>query len=200
MDFRDRVPRDDRGRATRIPVNRPGGDRTNAADAQEQGTGAAAAEALPAASEQPETEATPVPAEAWKEKYLRLAAELENNKRQTAKRYANQAEQAQAKLIRDLLPLVDNLQRALTHANPRQTDIALYNGIELSLRQFIEALAKHGVTPIDALGKPFDPALHEAVAAVSVPGEPSGTIVRVEEPGYMYNERLLRPARVVVVA
>jgi molecular chaperone GrpE len=194
MDFGDQSPEYRKGRATRIPVNRPGGSHATTADVEE--TGAASAEKR----ERAEDEATQASAMDWRERYLRLAAELENSKRQAAKRYANQAEQTEANLIRDLLPLVDNLQRALSHANPRQADIALYNGIEMSLRQFLEALAKHGVTPIDALGQPFDPTLHEAVAAVPMPGESSGTVVRVEEPGYLYHERLLRPARVVVVA
>lgn len=139
-------------------------------------------------------------AEAWRDRYLRLAADLDNEKKRLAQNYARRAHETEARLIRDLLPLVDNLQRALEHATSGEQVGPFLPGVQLSLKEFMDTLNKHGVEAIDALGQPFDPALHEAVGSTAHPAYPSGTVMHVEQQGYLYNDRLLRPARVIIAA
>lgn len=149
---------------------------------------------------QPPAPPTPKPAESidWQEAYVRLAADLENSKKRLARNYANQYEQDKEALLRDFLPVVDNLERVLAHATGGAAEAAMRQGIELTYKAFREVLAQRGVRPIEAQGKPFDPNLHEAVATIPQPGVPSETILRVEETGYTLAGKLLRPARVLV--
>ena len=134
----------------------------------------------------------------WQDKYTRLYAELENSKKRLARLYANQAEQERKHLLRDMLPLADNLERALTNASGDEAEAGLRQGVALTLKAFVDALAKQGVRPIQAQGRPFDPELHEAAGAVHHPALPPGTVVRVEQKGYTVGDKLLRPARVLV--
>ena len=134
----------------------------------------------------------------WKEAYARLAADLDNSKKRLARNYANQYEQDKEALLRDFLLIVDNLERALAHATGSAAEAAMHQGLELTYKLFRETLAQHGIRPIEAEGQPFDPNLHEAVATVSQPRIPAGTILRVEETGYTLDSKLLRPAKVLV--
>ncbi len=139
-------------------------------------------------------------AEEWKERYLRLAADLENRKTAIERTHAHRARQAWEALLRDLLPLADNLERALRNVPPAERETGFYSGVELTLRDFLKVLAQLGVERIEALGEPFDPEVHEAVAAVPHPTLPAETVMRVDLPGYLLDGRLLRPARVLVTA
>ncbi|GAB4320290.1 MAG: nucleotide exchange factor GrpE [Phototrophicales bacterium] len=134
----------------------------------------------------------------WKDKYLRAKAEFDNARKRLETRYASQALQEKKRFLLDMLPVVDNLQRALQHANS-DTD-ALRSGVEMTLKIFIEKLESHGVHTIDALGKPFDPNLHEAVGYLDSTDYAPGYVAQVEQSGYTLDEELLRPARVLVVA
>lgn len=136
----------------------------------------------------------------WHDRYLRLAAELDNSRKAYERAYAHRAQQERERFVRDLLPLADNLERALEHATPVERQTSLFGGIELTLRDLQRTLEKHGVERIEALGEPFDPDLHEAIAAVPHPTLPPGTVMRVELPGYRIDGRLLRPAQVMVTA
>ncbi|NLF63399.1 MAG: nucleotide exchange factor GrpE [Chloroflexi bacterium] len=136
----------------------------------------------------------------WHDRYLRLAAELDNSKKAYERAYAHRAQQERERFLRDLLPLADNLERALEHAIPSERETSLYGGIELTLRDLWRTLEKYGVERIEALGMPFDPDLHEAVAVVPHPTLAPGTVMRVEQPGYLLDRRLLRPALVMVTA
>lgn len=138
--------------------------------------------------------------EEWKDRYLRLAADLENRKTALERAYALRAQHAWEALLRDLLPLADNLERALHNVPPAERETSLYSGVELTLRDFLKALAQHGVEQMDVLGEPFDPERHEAVAVVPHPTMPPETVVRVDLPGYLLDGRLLRPARVLVTS
>lgn len=131
--------------------------------------------------------------EAWREKYMRLAAELENSKKRLEQRYALDAQQSQEKLLRSMLPLADNLERALSHQEARDDA-----GLALIYKAFMTTLAEYGVQPIAALGRPFDPQQHEAVGVVPNREATANTVIAVEETGYTYQDRLLRPARVLV--
>jgi molecular chaperone GrpE len=137
----------------------------------------------------------------WKEKYLRIVAELDNMQKRIETRYATQLQQEKQRILSDMLTVADNLERALQHAKPSDgKNNGLQAGVELTLKAFLDTLMKYGVKPIDAEGKPFDVKLHEAVGTIHGASQPPGTVVSVEQRGYKYGEELLRPARVFVAA
>jgi molecular chaperone GrpE len=103
------------------------------------------------------------------------------------------------KLARELLPAVDNLDRALDAAAHQATDEAhLLAGIKLVHAEVLAALARVGVEPFDPVGEPFDPSWHEAVAQQPVEGAQAGTVAEVYQPGYRLGDTVIRPARVLV--
>jgi molecular chaperone GrpE len=135
------------------------------------------------------------------DRYLRLAADFDNFRKRALKDREEAHHFGHQNLVKDLLPTVDNLERALEHARKAGDEApasGLVEGVELVLRELHALLAKHGVVPIDALGQPFDPALHEAMAQVPDAARPANTVVEVFQRGYQLRGRLLRPARVVV--
>jgi len=134
----------------------------------------------------------------WKEKYTRLVAERENDRKRLERNYANRFDQERDRILQEMLPLADNLERALAHATEQEA--SLREGVDLTLKAFTDTLAKHGVTPIVAEGRRFDPNWHEAIGAVPHPTLDSGSIVSVVKTGYSVKGRLLRPARVLVAA
>ena len=126
-------------------------------------------------------------------------AEYQNLKQRLERRVANQADQEKMHLMHGLLPVLDNLDRAIAHAPPLDEEHKMFQqGVELTRHSFLSILAKYGVHPIDAAEKPFDPKLHEAVGTMNDPAFPPGTIVNVEQKGYTYQNKLLRPARVLI--
>ena len=131
------------------------------------------------------------------DRWLRERADLDNQKkrsareRQDAVRYGNEA------LVRDLLPVVDNLERAIAAAAGGGNGKPLVEGVELVLKAFLDALQRHGVERVTAAGERFDPARHEAVAYVESPHE-AQQVVEEHQAGYRLNDRLLRPAMVTV--
>jgi len=128
----------------------------------------------------------------------RTRADFENYQKR------NQKERAQERLYYisgfagDLLTVIDNLERATTAARQAGEQGPLVEGVALVQNQFRDILKRHGVTPIDALGKPFDPNLHQAVMQEAAPDKPANTVVRVLEQGYTIHDRVLRPAKVAV--
>jgi len=137
---------------------------------------------------------------AVQDRYLRLAAEFENYKKRAQKDQAEYTKYATERLLRELLPVLDNLQRALQHAQQSGGTDGLIEGVELTCKQFLEVLARFGVRPIPSVGLPFDPAVHQAVATVDAQGQAPNTIVEEYEKGYYLHDRVLRPARVTVAA
>lgn len=135
-----------------------------------------------------------------RDRYLRLAADFENFRKRALKDREEAHHFGHLNLVKDLLPSVDNLERAVDHARQGGVGSAsgLLEGVELVLRELHAVLAKHGVTPIEALGQLFDPAVHEAMAQVPDGSKPANTVVEVFQRGYQLRGRLLRPARVVV--
>jgi molecular chaperone GrpE len=135
-------------------------------------------------------------AEAFRDKYLRAVAEAENARKWAERETQARATESQRRLLRQLLEVVDNLERAL--ATPAEAS-GLRQGVDMTLRQLMRVLAQVGVERIAAeLGQAFDPSYHEAVAVR--PGDVSqDTVGDVEQPGYLHNGVVLRPARVVVV-
>jgi len=132
------------------------------------------------------------------DRYLRLAAEFENYKKRIQRDQEDYSKYANERLLKELLPVLDNLQRALQHANQSGSANGLVQGVELTCKQYLEVLSKFGVTPIPSVGLPFDPAVHRAVATVEAKGHAPNTIVEEYEKGYYLNDRVLRPASVTV--
>ena len=130
------------------------------------------------------------------ERLLRSAAEFENYKKRAEKEKADTAKFGSEKLLKDFLPVMDNLERALDHAE--QHDLKqVIEGVKLVQKLFETTLAKHGVVGFSAVGKPFDPAFHEALMQQES-DEPPNTVVSEMAKGYKLHERLVRPAAVVV--
>src|SRR5262245_60354822 len=132
------------------------------------------------------------------DRFLRQAAEFDNFKKRAARerddtlRFANEA------LVKDLLPMVDNLERAIAHASGGGNGKPLVEGVEMVLRGLLDVLSKHGLTQLSAAGQPVDPTKHEAMAQVeSETHEPNAVVEEVHK-GYMLRDRLLRPALVSV--
>lgn len=136
------------------------------------------------------------------DRLLRALAESENVRRQAERTISEARRYAVSDFARELLTVVDNLQRTLEAAqNQSPTSVenaALLEGVRATLRAFLQTLERFGVRPIDAQGKPFDPNFHEAVMEVDDPSQPPGTVTQVLEQGYTIRDRLLRPARVVI--
>jgi molecular chaperone GrpE len=140
--------------------------------------------------------------QALQDKYLRQAAEFENYKRLAQKDQRDYARFANENLLKELLPILDNLQRAIKAAKevPKggDTSASLMQGIELTHKQFQEVLAKFGIQPIAAVGQIFDPARHQAVARVESETVPQNTVLEEFQKGYLLHERIVRPAMVTV--
>jgi molecular chaperone GrpE len=133
----------------------------------------------------------------WKDLALRLQAEMNNFRKRQEQRAEEASEREKERLLRLFLPIVDNLRRALEAEPARDAPTALREGVRLTYHELIRLLEHEGVQEIEALGRPFTPELHEAVATVMDPVR-RGLVVEVVETGYTLNGRLLRPARVVV--
>ena len=136
------------------------------------------------------------------DRLLRALAEAENVRRQ-ADRTAMEARQyGIGEFARELLLTVDNLRRTVEAAERSPAtgaeNAALLEGVQATLRAFLQSLERFGVRPIVAQGKPFDPKFHEAIAIIDDPTQPPGTVTKVVEQGYTLRDRLLRPARVTV--
>lgn len=127
--------------------------------------------------------------------YLRALADLENYRRHVQMERARLLEYANEQLLRELLPVVDDLERAIQHAAP---DDPLRRGVELILSKLLSVLANFGAEPFSSVGEQFDPYRHEAVECLPTDEHPENTVVNEHQRGWMYREKLLRPARVVV--
>lgn len=136
-----------------------------------------------------------------RDRFMRALADGENT-RKRAERDRREAEQyGGSKLARDLLPVYDNLRRALDVVTDEQRAIAtaLIEGVELTLKELVKTLTKHDVTPITpAIGDAFDPQMHQAMFEAPVPGTKAGQIIQVMTEGFLLHDRLLRPAQVGV--
>jgi len=139
-------------------------------------------------------------AKTFQDKYLRLAAEFENFKRLAQKQKQEYSQFANESLLKELLPIVDNLERALKCAQEGRTTEGLVQGVELTLKQFTETLARFGVRPIVSLGVPFDPTRHQAVARQESKTAAENSVIEEYQKGYQLHDRILRAAMVVVAA
>ena len=139
-------------------------------------------------------------AKAFQDKHLRLAAEFENFKKLAQRQKQEYLQFANESLLRELLPIVDNLERALQCVQEGRTTEGLVQGVELTLKQFTETLAKFGVKQIASLGASFDPASHQAVSRQASKTAEENTVIEEYQKGYQLHDRILRAAMVVVAA
>ena len=130
--------------------------------------------------------------------YLRSRAEIENLKRRFQREKDDLSKFANEVLIKQLLPVIDNLEKALEHAQGQDALDALKEGVRLTLKGLKDALSKEGLEEVKAEGAPFDPNYHEALMQKEDDSVPAGTVLQACQTGYTLNERLVRPALVVV--
>ncbi len=133
------------------------------------------------------------------DRLLRASAEFDNYKKRTAREMQDVIKYANEKIFKELLTVVDNLERAIEAAGAdRKDEDPLVKGIHLTLGEVLKILERHKVKPVKALGEPFDPAYHQAMMQEEVADQPPNTVVREMQKGYVIHDRLLRPAMVVV--
>jgi len=132
----------------------------------------------------------------FKELYLRKLADFDNYRKRQEREMGEFRRFAKAELMRDCLPVLDNLERAL--AAPGGDASGLREGVELVLRQFKDVLSRNGLSEVDPMGQPFDPTHHEAISRNETPGVAEPTVVQVLQKGFVLGERLIRPALVIV--
>ncbi len=138
-------------------------------------------------------------ADEQRDRYLRAVAEFDNAKKRAAREREDYTRYATESLVREILPVLDNFERALLAARSEPGAAAVVSGVELIQRELLRVLEKVGVTPFASVGQPFDPERHEAVARVPAgPGAPEGTVVDETARGYALHGRVLRPAMVTV--
>lgn len=132
----------------------------------------------------------------YKNKWLRTQADLENYRKRVERDIQEIHLYAGEKLVKDILPILDNFERALASIEDKESD--LYRGVEMIYEEFKRMLEKHGVKEIEALGKPFDPYYHEAIMTVESDEHEPGIVVEVVRKGYIYNSKVIRPSMVKV--
>ncbi len=132
------------------------------------------------------------------ERMLRVAAELENYKKRAERERADLLKYGQEELVAELLTVMDNFERAMSASGSAKDVDSLVDGVKLIQKQLLSVLKKNGVEPIEAVGKPFNPELHEAISQVETDDHPDGTVIAEQLRGYTMNGRLLRPSAVTV--
>jgi molecular chaperone GrpE len=133
-----------------------------------------------------------------KDQLLRTAADFDNFRKRSRREIDDAVRQGKEAAVRELLPVFDNLERAILHAG-QATDVkAVADGVSMVLRQFLEAAGRLGIRRIEAVGLPFDPMRHEAIQQMETTEHPAGTIVTEVQPGYTIGDKLLRASMVIV--
>jgi molecular chaperone GrpE len=133
-----------------------------------------------------------------RDQLLRTAADFDNFRKRTRREVDDAHKRGKEELLRELLPVFDNLERAVVHAEQASDAKAVADGVGMVLKQFQDTLGKVGIKRIAALGGPFDPSLHEAIQQIETNDHPAGTIVAEVQPGYAMGDRLVRASMVVV--
>ncbi len=136
----------------------------------------------------------------WKDRYLRLLADLENTKKRLTRTSAQEVEAKLETLLRDVLQVADGLDLALLHTSHEEDSRNILQGIEMNRSLLGKIFSKYGVEEMEALGQLFDPSLHESIGMVRYPSVTPSTIVRVEQKGYLISGKLLRSAKVLIAS
>ncbi|MDH4321246.1 MAG: nucleotide exchange factor GrpE [Desulfobulbaceae bacterium] len=138
---------------------------------------------------------------ASQDKMLRMAAELENFKKRTAREKETSLRYAEENILKELLPSLDNLERAIEQGQAGNGEAgSLLEGVEMTLKGLLACLEKFGLKPIESVGQPFDPNFHEALGMEAGAGAAANTVLKEFQKGYLFKERLLRAAKVIVAA
>ena len=132
------------------------------------------------------------------DRLLRAQAELENYRKRARRELEEERRYANMPLLRDLLPVFDNIQRAIAAAEKTPDASKLLEGVKMVAQNFDLALSRHHCRRIDALGKPFDPAVHEAISQQPSADHPPNTVLMVVQDGFVLHDRVVRPAQVIV--
>ncbi|HET6371192.1 MAG TPA: nucleotide exchange factor GrpE [Nitrospiria bacterium] len=132
------------------------------------------------------------------DRHIRTVADFENYKKRALKDQAEFSKFANEKLLKELLPVVDNLERAIASSKETREISKLIEGVDLIKKQFLDVLSKFGVTALESLGEPFDPHRHQAVSQIEGEGADENRVVAEAQKGYLMHDRLLRPAMVAV--
>lgn len=133
-----------------------------------------------------------------REQLLRTAADFDNFRKRSRREIEDARTRGREELLRDLLPVFDNLERAVVHAEQATDAKAVADGVRMVLRQFTDTLGKIGIERIESVGKPFDPNFHDAFQQMETSEHPPGTVVAELQPGYAMGDRLIRAAMVMV--
>jgi molecular chaperone GrpE len=139
--------------------------------------------------------------DAFRDKFMRALADAENTRKRGDKMRRDAEQYGGSKLARDMLPVYDNMKRALEAATDEQRQVskALIEGVELTMRELLNVFGKHGIVVVSPeVGDRFDPQMHEAMFEAPLPGTKAGDIIQVSAEGFMLHDRLLRPAQVGV--
>jgi molecular chaperone GrpE len=129
---------------------------------------------------------------------LRAQAELENYRKRVRREMEDERKYAALPLLSDLLPVLDNIHRAIAAADKSPTGAGLLDGVKLVAQSLESVLAKHGCKRIEALDQPFDPAFHQAISQQPTADRPPNTVVLVAQDGYTLHDRVIRPSQVIV--
>lgn len=131
-----------------------------------------------------------------KDIHLRLAADFDNFRKRTAQETERRAAAQKEAFIRELLPVIDNLERAV--ANDTSTREQLHQGVQITLQQLHQLLRRHGIEAEDSLGQPFDPNRHESVGSRHDPSQPDHVVLETFQRGYRRGNEVIRPAKVII--
>lgn len=134
----------------------------------------------------------------FKDQWMRVAADFDNYRKRARRDVEDSRKAGREELLKDLLPVFDNLERGVHSAQRAQDVKAVVDGLSMILRQFTEVLARVGIAKVPTTGKAFDPSVHEAIQQIETDEHPAGTVVAEVQPGYMQADRLVRAAMVVV--
>lgn len=173
-----------------LPPESEEGGGFNETEAATQPAGDAAAVAAAAS---PEAELARV-----RDQLLRTAADFDNFRKRSRREVVEADRRGREELLRDLLPIFDNLERATAHTGTATDVQSLADGIAMVMRQFTDTLAKLGIERVESVGQPFDPAVHEAIQHLETAEQPPGSVAAEVQAGYRMGDRLVRPAMVVV--
>lgn len=132
------------------------------------------------------------------DRFLRVSAEFENYKKRSTREMSEFRKFSNESLIKEMLSVVDNLERALDSQSNKQARTGLVEGVAMTLKEILNIFEKFSVKPVESLGKPFDPAFHQAVMQEETDGHPENIVTNEMQKGYMMHDRLIRPAMVVV--
>jgi len=133
------------------------------------------------------------------DRFLRVSAEFENYKKRSVREMSEFKKFANESLIKELLLVVDNMERAINSSNDEEnSNNGLIEGVDMTLKELLKIFEKFGVKQVESLGEPFDPNFHQAVMQQETDEHPNNTVIEELQKGYIINERLLRPAMVVV--